>query len=75
MRHVRICLLMLLAIGFVSACEPFRETPRPSGDGLCEGLEPHVRALVAAVLAADTPDQAVIAADRLVAAIDAGCGR
>ena len=62
-------ILTLLALLCVTGC---LASPEPSG--LCAGLQP-VEDAHAQALLADGGDRSVVTGNRLLAAIDAGCGR
>lgn len=66
---MRRLMLMLLASASLSAC-----ATTPNDAGLCAGLKPlasdHAKALLA-----DGGDQSVVTGERLLAGLDAGCGR
>lgn len=58
----------------VSACNSSGPAaPRPSGEGLCAGLEGLARDH-AATLAVTTDEQALVTGDRLISGLIAGCG-
>lgn len=58
----------------VTACSNSAPEPvRPSGDGLCAGLEGLARRHAAA-LAESPDDRSVVTGDQLIAGLIAGCG-
>lgn len=59
--------LMLL----LSACA----TVRPSGEGLCLALAPLADSHVSALLGPDVPGPVIVTGERLIAGLDAGCGK
>lgn len=60
--------LLLLATALLSGCAA------TSDRGLCDGLAPLANAHASALLA-DGGDQSVVTGERLLAGLDAGCGK
>ena len=74
MRRGRSALLMMLAPALLSACAPWTgPVPRPSGEGLCDGLRPLVDAHNAALVEFGAPDPVVITGEALISGFDGGC--
>ncbi len=71
MRRIMFASLMML----VPACSRLDKAPtvRPSGEGICAGLEAPARAHAAA-LAQSQDDASVVTGDRLISGLIAACG-
>ena len=63
-------MLILLALA-LSACA---KDSAPIDSGVCQGVLPLANDSIAALLAPDVPDAAVIAGERLISGMQAGCG-